>query len=521
MDFSLVPSDAIQPLFYAEVDASKAGGGVPARPTLIMGQRITDYGTATDNVPVRISGGAQGPALFGHGSQLARMLEFYYKADPFAEVWACPSADPGGVKANRDIVFVGTSTAAGTLHLYIGGRYLAIPVPTSSNATAVGQLVEDYLGANEAAAVAGVTLGYPSPFPVTASNAVGTVTLTARNAGLVGNTIDFRVNYLGAAAGQSLPAGITLGTTLPIYLTNGTLGPADLATSILALADERYSYIVWPWADGTSLDTLQVETADSTAGRWGPIRKLYGTAFTADNAAYATLADVGLATAKNNDPHCTALGIDACPTPADELAAVYAGACAVSLRNDRARPLNTLPLPGVLAPAAASRFNYAERDVLLKLGITTPIYSSDGTVRIQRAVSCRTLNAYGSSDFAYRDITTAETLDQCLTEMESLITSKYGRVKLVNDADSIFPGSAVATPSMVKADLVAQYRGWERSAYVEDTDTFANLLVVERNLTDPNRLDVLWQPDLANGLHIFAVLAAFRLQYSAAEVAGE
>jgi phage tail sheath gpL-like len=36
---------------------------------------------------------------------------------------------------------------------------------------------------------------------------------------------------------------------------------------------------------------------------------------------------------------------------------------------------------------------------------------------------------------------------------------------------------------------------------------------VERNINNPNRLDVLLPPDLVNQLRIFAVLAQFRLQF--------
>jgi phage tail sheath gpL-like len=521
MDFALIPADAIQPLFYAEVDPSKAGGAsVGSRPTLIFGSTVASA-TATANVAVQITSGAQAHLLGGYGSQFGRVCSAYLANDPYAEVYGIPVAD-GSTPGTSTLTFVGTTTATGTLHLEVGGQYLPIPVPTGTSATALGALVEAYLGVNEAAAIAGATLGHPSLYPCIAANTIGAVLFTSRNGGPQANTIMLRVNPLGAAAGQTLPAGMViteLASAAHVFLINGATAPV-LTTAITGIINRRFSYVVSPWADAITLDALQTEFADTGAGRWGPIRKLYGNVFTADNAVYSVLSGAGLATAKNQDAHCSAFGIEACPTPSDELAAMYAGACAASLRNDRARPLNTLQLIGASAPAEGDRFIYSERDVLLKKGITTPMYSQDGKVLIQRAVSCKTLNAFGSADLAFRDITTAETLDQCLTEMEALITNKYGRVKLVGDEDQIAPGSAVATPSMVKADLVALYRTWARRAWVKDVDTFANLLVVEIDATDSTRLNVLWQPAIAGGLHIFAVLASFRLQYSASEVAG-
>ena len=38
-------------------------------------------------------------------------------------------------------------------------------------------------------------------------------------------------------------------------------------------------------------------------------------------------------------------------------------------------------------------------------------------------------------------------------------------------------------------------------------------LICERDTNDPNRVNVLYPPDLINQLRVFAVLAQFRLQY--------
>ena len=48
---------------------------------------------------------------------------------------------------------------------------------------------------------------------------------------------------------------------------------------------------------------------------------------------------------------------------------------------------------------------------------------------------------------------------------------------------------------------------------VENMQAFKNTLIVERDGMDPNRVNVLYGPDLINQLRIFAVLAQFRLQY--------
>ena len=49
---------------------------------------------------------------------------------------------------------------------------------------------------------------------------------------------------------------------------------------------------------------------------------------------------------------------------------------------------------------------------------------------------------------------------------------------------------------------------------MENADLFKEYLIVERNASNPNRLDVLFPPDYVNQLRIFAVLNQFRLQYA-------
>lgn len=70
------------------------------------------------------------------------------------------------------------------------------------------------------------------------------------------------------------------------------------------------------------------------------------------------------------------------------------------------------------------------------------------------------------------------------------------------------------TPSVIRGELIAQYQKLELLGIVENTELFKKYLVVERNVNDPNRLDVLLPPDLVNGLRIFAMLVQFRLQYN-------
>ena len=55
----------------------------------------------------------------------------------------------------------------------------------------------------------------------------------------------------------------------------------------------------------------------------------------------------------------------------------------------------------------------------------------------------------------------------------------------------------------------------EQVGLVENAALFAKYLIVERDASNPNRVNVLLPPDLVNQLRVFAVVNQFRLQYAA------
>jgi len=543
--FNLIAA-SIQPAFRAEVSNSKAAGGATARPSLVIGQALgTGY---VANVPVKVLSTGTANALFRTGSQLARAIAAYLANDPFAELWALPVDDSGtGVAAALSLKFVVTGTPGyGSLYLYIAGQRLVINVTPASTATSIGDAIAAALGINEAAAFAA-----GSTFPVTATNSSGTVTFLARNKGSLSNQIDFRVNYLGSASGEQYPVGVVAqyyptglawtdlalayqgnNATAPACnasttsTSNGTiLGANDpsLTTAIANMGDRRYSFVVCPYSTkgtGLPITLLATEFADSLTGRWGPQKQVYGHVYSALNSTAATL--YGLST--DNSPHVSIFGIEASPTPPCEIAAAFAGAIAPSIRNDPARPLNTLILQGVLAPSPADQFNYTEREQILANGITTPLIDPAGNVRIQRAISTYTKNAYGAADKSYRDITTPATLDFILTEMGNYISNAYSRVKLVDNDMPIQPGTNCVNCNSIRNALIDLYVGWERLAIVENSAVFSKLIRVTRDTDgnpagDPTVVNVYFPPDLVNGLMNMNALAEFRLQYSPADLA--
>lgn len=515
--FSLIPSDVKIPLFYAELSSARALANAATNfgPSLIMGQALgTSY---LPNVPVRIFSQTQADTLFRPGSMLSRQIAAYLANDAYAELWALPMADKGTPPtgcATKTINFVGTATEAGVISLRFAGVKVPVTVSSGMTAAQIATAYQDALGVNEAAAFA---LG--STAPVTAAATVAALAVTARNSGTVGNGITIDLNYGGTAAGEKLPAGITItefATADYVSLTGGATDPDLITTSAAgiqtALGTKRWSFINFPYMGTTPatgpLAFMKTVMADSSTGRWGPTSRYYGTVFGAKVDTDTALGALTLL----NDPHMATFGIEGSPSWEAEVGAAYCARAAGSARALASRPLNTLELIGILPPRAKDLWDYSTRKTIMDLGYTISM-NSDENVRISRGITTYIKNAFGATDAAYLDVTTLFNLDYQLTNMEAWVTTKYPRHLIVADGTNIGSGVPAVTPSAIKNGLIALYKTWERAGLVENADLFAAALVVEKNESDPSRVDVYFPPDLANGLHIFAVLNEFRLEY--------
>jgi phage tail sheath gpL-like len=205
------------------------------------------------------------------------------------------------------------------------------------------------------------------------------------------------------------------------------------------------------------------------------------------------------------------LGIYKSLTPCYEVAATAAAVAAYYGQIDPARPFQTLPLLGVLAPAQTNQFTLEERNLLLFDGIATQKVDSGGQVVIERLITMYQENTAGASDTAYLDVNTVLTLSYLRWDFRNYFMTKYPRHKLANDGTRFGAGQAILTPKAAKAEAVAKFRQWEELGLVEGADQFKRDLIVERNNSDPNRLDIMLPPDLVNQLVVTGVQIGFLL----------
>jgi phage tail sheath gpL-like len=487
--FSTIPGDLRVPFFWAEFDNSQAGYGSGVKRTLIIGQTNTPLQAAMV-WPRLVTTYEEAAGLFGQGSMLARMVKAYRANDAFGELWVYPFVDvPAGTAATGSATITGPATAAGTLPFYAGGMVVPVPVAMGAAATAIAAALAAAINAN-------------GTLPVTATVNAGVVTFTARHKGSSGNGIDLRVNYRGGAGNESLPPGVGVAVTA---MSGGATDP-DLAPLASALGDEEFDFIVCPYSGSAQLDAMRDLMSDQT-GRWSWQRQAYGHVFAMRAGDANALQTFGAA---RNDPHITVIGVNGSPTPASEWSAAYAGAAAVSLRADPARPLQTVPIRGVLAPTMDKRFAKTTQQTLLSSGVALADFARDGSAMILRAVTTYQRNKFGQADLSYLDTEVLFVGMEVIRRLRSVLTQKFARSKLANDGTRFGAGQPVVTPKIIKAELIAQYAIMEEEGLVENAQAFAAATIVERSLTDVSRVNILYAPDFINGLRVLAVLAQFR-----------
>ncbi len=492
VSFSNIPSDIRVPLFYAEVDNSMANSGASSMRRLLIGQVNDDADGPEIGQLTLVSRTSEAKDIGGVGSMLASMHARWRAIDVAGEVWCLPLKVATGVAATGTVTVTGSVESAGLVNLYVAGQRVRALAVAGASAEAVATALAAAI--NEAI-----------DLPVTATVAAGVVTLQAKFKGELGNDIQLQLNRLGRVNSEVTPAGLTIVTT---GMTSG-VGSPDAAAALAALGDEEFEFIAQPWTDADTLDAWK-DTMDDSAGRWSWAKQLYGHVYSAKRG---TLGELVAAGRLRNDPHVTIHGFErGVPQPAWEVAAAWAARTAVFISADPARPTQTGSLAGIDPAAASDRFTLTERQSLLTSGIATASYSG-GSYRIERAITTYQRNAYGQADDSYLDSETLHQSAYVIRYLRSIITSKYGRHKLANDGTRFGPGQAIVTPKVIRGELVAAYGAMERDGIVENAEMFNQYLIVERDANNPNRLSVLFPPDLVNQLRVFALLYQFRLQY--------
>lgn len=459
--FNNIPASIRKPGKYFEFNTSLAVRTLPGnqQKTLIVGQRLAG-GSVPANTIVDVTSVDQAIAYFGRGSIAHLMVLAALTTNPYLQLQVIALDDAGGsIAATQTLTITGPATAAGTVTLSVGDQSVVVAVSSGDTANII-------------AAAINAQIAKQPDLPFTAGVAAAVVTLTAKNKGTLGSAIK--------------TSTVVTATSVTAVLAAGTAGATDptIATALATAFTAGHNIIVSAWNDTVNLTALRTHL-DSVSGPLEQRGAIGAYAFVGTYAAAITLA------ASVNSGRISGVFVPAAYENSFEVAASY-GALIAS-EEDPARPLNTLPLTGILANPLASRSSRTEQEACLYNGVTPTEVGPGDKVQIVRAITTYTLDANGIPDISLLDLTTARTLDyvrKAIREREAL---RFPREKLSS-----------RTAAKVRSEALDVLYKLEELEIVENVDANKDGVICERDSQDPNRLDLRIPADVVNGLHVLA-----------------
>lgn len=476
--FQGVPNNAAASNVFVEQEAVRRGVGGLAIPhrLLIVGQHNADK-SPTANVAQLINSVDDGRDRYGRGSILALMIERAFASAGTVPIYALPVAEAGGaVKAAGSFALTGSSIGAGTLALYIAGRRIAVAVTAGQTPTQIGDAVE-------AAVTAALDL------PVTAVNTTGTVAITAKNGGTVGNQIVLAAN---SRPGDVLPANLAVAVAA---MANGATDPT-LTTALANLGDTWFTEIASPYLGADQLG--QIEAAGVVRDGAGVNRMFAGFAGYRD-----TLANFQTFLSTRNSEWTSAVPIHGSPTPAFEIAASVAAGFARSHQATPGRPYKNVTIASALA-GLTNDLTYAQRDAIVQAGGSHTYNQADETVTVGDMVTTRTTTAGGSATTDWRFTDIIPNLQYKRYQVENLFRgSPFDRAVVIADGSPPGPSYAVR-PSDVKAFAILLVDNWVSLGLSTNRDEIVAEIVAEIDSLNPGRINLLIPDQATAGLRIIA-----------------
>jgi phage tail sheath gpL-like len=408
------------------------------------------------------------------------------------EIWAIPLADAGGsAAAVGSVNFSGTFpvTVAGSVIVYVGGIRVVLPVNTlmtaAQTATAFAAAVNALDFMQVTAAVDGT---------VTTK-----VNLTANNKGTLGNSCRVETRYY-------TDDGAFTDSLVTIVQPTGGAGDPSITNAIAAMGDDQWDWIVQPYCTSGLLGEMEA----FLDARWGPMSQKYGHQISAFSGSAGSTQSL---TSARNSWHTSIMPMYNAPQATYLWAAAVGAVAAYHLQSapELSRPLQTLPLIGILAPKLkGDRWSDVQRQSFYYAG-ASGYRVQDGEVQIDRLVTTYQRNQWGSPDQSWLDVNTIAQLMYGLRDLMAYMTQTYPRHALVDSNPHNLQGFTTAED--IKNSFIHAYKQLEAIGVFENSGLFAELLIVERNATDPNRVDTYLPLDHVNALRVLAVNATSFLQY--------
>jgi len=396
-------------------------------------------------------------------------------------------ADAAGTAATGSYAVTGTATAPGQVALSIAGTRVLVAVSAGDTNTAIA--------INAANLIA--TL---SALPITAAAVSGSLNLTAKHVGVVGNSLDLEVTI---RPDDALPPGITLAVTA----MSGGVGTPTLATVLSTIASQWYTDIIVPWTDSATLAVLTAELAR----RYTATGRLDMMAWAGLTGSYASqLTAIGGAVV--NSPFLTLANWPNMIDPPWVTAAAVAAVGIFNLTNDPARQLKALAIPGLTAPLPANRIIETQENNFLNNGLSVFRYARDGSVMFHRQVTTAQQSSLGVPDYSWRDVMVAKTMTRIRWDWKTYLSLTYPRNKLADDGSIAAEyDDTIVTPRRLGNAWRGRSRLYEQQGWIENSALTAASSVFARDTSDRNRVNARQRVQIIGNMMVFAGALEFEV----------
>ena len=466
--FAQTPANAKANNVFIELDKNKRKLGLQVVPQVVVVTGLMDSAVTAVSVgdQVQLFDPDQAGQNFGFGSEIhamTRRMLLGQSAFPVTVIAIPLLEDVADVVAAGTITISITTVVAGTMNLYIAGDLVQITVVTADTDATIAAKIAAAITANP-------------DLVVEAADTLAVVDITAKWKGSTGDDITIAFNLQG----EELPGGVS---AVIVAMTGGT-GEADIDGALNGIAEsDIVTHIAHPFIDTTNLGKIEAYELI----RWAPGVKKGFIAFTAIRGTEATAKAL---TITRNSFVSSIIGIQDTPQMASQVSAAIAAADAFSAAADPVLQLHTVQLPGFIPPTKANEWSYTERDDAVKNGCST-IKNIAGAVVIDQLVNTfQTTGSGGTAQDVDRQVTTVTLLTAIIYDQDQYFTAQWARAKLANDSDSLPTGQKIMTPNVMQAELISRYDLYLARAWVEDRDGYIENLNIERNTTNPERIDV-------------------------------
>jgi len=419
--------------------------------------------------------------LAGAGSELFWNVKAAIDAYPGVLLKIIAVAESTGTAATGTLVVGGAATSAGTIGVSVLGEEVEVPFANGDVPTAVG-----------AALVAAINA--KPDWPLTAANAAGTVTVTARHKGPRGNFVSVRARLLAGS-------GVTITPPASGSLTAGATSD-DPQAALDVIAAVRRTYLVSPYVDATQLAKFKAHVDAEDEPEVGHRKQLvFGSI---DTLANTTTLTTGLNLAR---AQC------AWQEKADATPGMLAAALAAR-RAAREAADAGYNFDGEIIPGLRPHYNSADIPTNSELisalnnGITPLSSTPSGEVFVVRSITTKSQDATAKPDYRVLDTAKVTVSDEIADRYELAYADRWKGFKASDD-----PPEGEVAPVNVVTPAMCNDLAYEILITAEESDGLLQSGSVERrkgeifhalSTTSPGRFDGTVPLDVIEGAHQFA-----------------